>query len=95
MKFHKDRVNRLYPMRPWQIEAPPPRGAKFGMRRPGTVVPRLIKRPSQRAELLSQEDGIAGDSPMIAACYEAHLCMEKMLAALAELRGDDAGDAIR
>jgi hypothetical protein len=31
---------------------------------------------------------------MIAACYEGHLSMEKMLAAFAELRGDDAGDAI-
>jgi hypothetical protein len=95
MKFHKDRDNRLYPMRPSQIEAPPPRSAKFGMRRSGILVPRLLKRPSPRSELLSQEDGIAGDSPMIAACYEAHLSLEKMLAALAELRGDDAGDAIR
>jgi hypothetical protein len=65
MKFHKDRDNRSYPMRPLQREEP-----------------------------LSQVDGIAGDSPMIAACYEAHLSMEKMLAVLAELRGDDAGDAI-
>jgi hypothetical protein len=95
MKFHKDRDNRLHPMRSSQIEAPPPRSAKFGMRRSGTLVPRLIKRPSLRSELLSQQDGIAGDSPMIAACYEAHLSMEKMLAAFAEMRGDDAGDAIR
>jgi len=41
-----------------------------------------------------REDDIAGDSPMITACYEAHLSMEKMLAAFAELRGDDAEEAI-
>jgi hypothetical protein len=39
----------------------------------------------------SQNDGIAEDSAMIAAVYETHLSMEKMLAALAELRGDDVG----
>jgi hypothetical protein len=94
MKFHKDRDNRLHPMRPSQIDAPLPRSAKFGIRRPGTLGSRL-RRPSLRSELLTQEDGIAGDSPMIAACYETHLSMEKMLAAFAELRGDDAGDAIR
>jgi hypothetical protein len=44
--------------------------------------------------LLSQEDGIADNFPMITACYEAHLSMEKMLAAFAALRGDDAEDAI-
>jgi hypothetical protein len=95
MKFHKDRDNRLYPMRSPQIDAPPARSAKFGMRRPATLLPRLIKRPSRGGEHLSQEDGIAADSPMITACYEAHLSIEKMLAAFAELRGDDAGDAIR
>jgi hypothetical protein len=63
MKFHKDRDNRLHPLRPAGFEAP-------------------------------QNDGIADDSPMIAACYEGHLSMQKMLAAFAELRGDDAGDAI-
>jgi hypothetical protein len=95
MKFHKDRDNRLYPMRPSPIGAPTPRSAKFGMRRPAAHVPRLINRTSQRGEPISQEDGIVGDSPMIAACYEAHLSMKKMLAAFAELRGDDAGDAIQ
>jgi hypothetical protein len=29
---------------------------------------------------------------MITLCYEAHLAMKQMLAALAELRGDDAED---
>jgi hypothetical protein len=94
MRFHKDRDNRLHPMRPSHVAAPPPRNAKFGMRRPGTLAPRPIKRQSLGAELLSQEDGIAIDSPMITACYEAHLSMKKMLAAFAELRGDDAEDAI-
>jgi hypothetical protein len=92
MKFHKDRDNRLNPMRPSPIDAPSPRSAKFGIRRPAARVPRLIKRSSLRGELLSQEDGIVADSPMIAACYEAHLSMEKMLATFAELRGDDAGE---
>jgi len=41
-----------------------------------------------------QNDGIAEDSAMITAVYEAHLSKEKMLAALAELRGDDAGHIV-
>ena len=94
MRFHKERDTRFHPMRPTQIDAPPSRSAKFGIRRPATPAPRAIKRQSLRSELLSQQDEIVGDSPMIAACYEAHLSMEKMLAAFAELRGDDAGDAI-
>jgi hypothetical protein len=94
MKFHKDRDNRLHPLRPAGFEAPPPRNAKFVLRRPGTLGPRPTKRQSLRSEWPSQNDGIADDSPMIAACYEGHLSMEKMLAAFAELRGDDAGDAI-
>jgi hypothetical protein len=94
MKFHKDRDNRLHPLRPAGFEAPPPRNAKFVLRRPGTLVPRPTKRQSLRSEWPSQNDGIADDSPMIAACYEGHLSMEKMLAAFAELRGDDVGDAI-
>ena len=52
-----------------------------------------FKRLCASSESL-QDDGIAADSPMITACYEAHLSMEKMLAVLAELRGDDAADAI-
>jgi hypothetical protein len=94
MRFHKDRENRIYAMRPSQIDAPPPRNAKFVMRRPGTLAQRPIKRQSLRSDLLSQEEGIDGDSPMITACYEAHLSMEKMLAVFAVLRGDDAEDAI-
>jgi hypothetical protein len=94
MKFHKDRDNRLHPLRAAGFEAPPPRNAKFVLRRPGTLGPRPVKRQSLRSERQSQNDGIADDSPMIAACYEGHLSMERMLAAFAELRGDDAGDAI-
>ena len=45
--------------------------------------------------LLSLDDGITDDSPMITAVYEAHLVMEKMRAALAELRGDDAEDPLQ
>jgi len=49
---------------------------------------------SLRSELLSQQDGFAEDSPMITACYEAYLSMEKMLATFAQLRGDDVEDVI-
>ena len=49
---------------------------------------------AKSAELLSQDDGNTDDSPMITAVYETHLSMEKLLAALAELRGDDAEDPI-
>jgi hypothetical protein len=41
-----------------------------------------------------EETMTADVSPMVTACYEAHLEMRKMLAALAELRGDDAHDAL-
>jgi hypothetical protein len=62
------------------------------------IRPSQIDAPPSRnakfVELLSQEDGIADDSPMITACYETHVSMERMLAAFAELRGDDAEDAI-
>ncbi len=48
---------------------------------------------SLRLELPSQDDRFAEDSAMITAVYEAHLCKEKMLLALAELRGDDAANS--
>ena len=63
------------------------------MSQPGTLAPLPIATQSLCIELLSLDDGIADDSPMIAAVYEAHLSMEKMLAALAELRGDNAENA--
>ena len=71
----------------------PQRDAESAMDQPGTLVPRLIAKQSLRSELLSQDDGITDDSPMITAIYEAHLSMEKMLTAFAELRSDDAEDA--
>jgi hypothetical protein len=47
------------------------------------------------SELLLQEESMTVDaSPMVTACYEAYLDMRKMLAVLAELRGDDAQDAL-
>jgi hypothetical protein len=67
---------------------------KFVIRQPGALGQRPIKSQSLRSELLSQEDGFAEDSPMITACYEAYLSMEKMLEAFAQLRGDDVEDAI-
>lgn len=72
----------------------PQRDAESAMDQPGTLMPRLIAKQSLRSESLSQDDGIADDSPMITAIYEAHLSMEKMLTAFAELRLDDAEDAI-
>jgi hypothetical protein len=61
-----------------RFNAPPPGNAK-----------RL-----HRAVRLLQDDGIVEDSPVINICYEAHLSMEKMLAAFAELRGDDTASTI-
>jgi len=94
MRFHVDWGKTLHAMLPFQINALLLRNAKSAMRQTGTLAPRPIERQSLRLELLSQNDGIAEDSAMIAAVYEAHLSMEKMLAALAELRGDDAGRAL-
>ena len=94
MRFHIDWGKTLHAMLPSQINALLLRNAKSAMRQPGTLALRPIERQSLRLELLSQNDGIAEDSAMITAVYEAHLSMEKMLAALAELRGDDAGRAL-
>jgi hypothetical protein len=55
------------------------------------LAPHPIAARSVSMELRSQEDGLADeDSPMIAAVYESHLCMEKMVSAFAEIRGDEA-----
>ena len=94
MRFHIDRGKGFHLMLPVQITGPPPRDAKSAMCQPGTLAPRPTERQSLRLELLSQDDGITDDSPMITAVYETHLSMEKLLAALAELRGDDAEDAM-
>ncbi len=94
MRFHINWGKAIHALLPVQINAPPLRTAKSAMRQPGALVPRPIVRQSLRSKLLSQNDGIAEDSAMIAAVYEAHLSMEKMLAVLAELRGDDPGQAV-
>ena len=44
--------------------------------------------------MLPEESMTADASPMITAYYEAYLDMRKMLAVLAELRGDDPQDAL-
>jgi hypothetical protein len=87
MHLHDDSDKHLQPMRPVQMDEPRV-SAKFVMRRRGTPVRGPSKR-LRRPELPSPEAGIVDDSPMIAMCYEAHLSMQKMLAAFAELRGDD------
>jgi len=94
MRFHIDKEKGFHAMLPLQINAPPQCDAESAMGQPGTLAPRPIARQSPCSGSLSQDDGIADDSPMITAVYEAHLAMEKMRAAFAELRGDDAEDAI-
>ncbi len=94
MRFHINWGKAIHALLPVQVNALPLRTAKSAMRQPGALVPRPIVRQSLRSKLLSQNDGIAEDSAMIAAVYEAHLSMEKMLAVLAELRGDDPGQAV-
>jgi len=89
MRFHNERDKRLHPMRHSQKEAPPPGNQTFAIRRRGTLAQRPIKR-SQRSEVLLQDSEIADDSIMISVCYEAHISMQQMLAAFAEMRGDDA-----
>jgi hypothetical protein len=76
------------------LPGPPPLDAKSAKRQPVTLAPLPIATQSLCMGLPSQDDGITDDSPMIAAVYEAHLSMEKMLAAFAELRGDNAENAI-
>jgi hypothetical protein len=89
MRFHNERDKRLHPMRRPQIDAPPLGNEKSVIRRRGTLAQRPPKR-SQRSEYLLRDDEIAEDSLMITVCYEAHLAMQKMLTAFAEIRGDDA-----
>jgi hypothetical protein len=89
MRFHDEREKRLHPLRPLQ---PPPRSAKFVLHKREILGQRPFQSRCVHSALWSQEDGVSGDSPMITACYEAHLAMKKMLAAFAELRGDDVED---
>ncbi len=90
MRLHIEWGKTLQAILPFQINPSPARFAKSATRQPGILARGPMARHSVRLELLSQNDGIAEDSAMITAVYEAHLSMEKMLAALAELRGDDA-----
>jgi hypothetical protein len=89
MQLHDEKDQHLHPMRHSQIDSPSA-NAKFVMRRHGT----LVRQGFQRPEVLLHDAGIVDDSPVITMCYEAHLSMQKMLAAFAELRGDDAADTI-
>jgi hypothetical protein len=89
MRFHNERDKRLHPMRHSQIEEPSPGNQKFAIRRRGTLAQRPIKT-SRRSEVLLQDNEIADDSIMITVCYEAHISMQQMVAAFAEMRGDDA-----
>jgi len=94
MRFHIDWGKGFHKIVPFLINTPPSRNTKSAKCKTGTVTLRPIASQSLRLELLLQEDGIANDSPMITAVYEGYLCMEEMLTASAELRGDDAEDAI-
>jgi hypothetical protein len=89
MRFHDERERRLRPIRPLE---PPARSPKFVLHHREILGQRPHKSRCVHSELWSQEDGVSVDSPMITACYEAHLAMKKMLAAFAELRGDDVED---
>ncbi len=94
MRFHINWGKAIHALLAFQINTPPLCTTKSAMRQPGTFARRHIARKSLRLKLLSQNDGIAEDSAMITAVYETHLSMEKMRAALAELRGDDAEHAV-
>jgi hypothetical protein len=89
MRFHDERDKRLHPMRYSQIGASSSGKESFVIRRRGTLARRPINR-SQRPDVPLQDDGILDDALVITLCYEAHLAMEQMLAAFAEIRGDDA-----
>jgi hypothetical protein len=93
MRFHDERDKRLHSMRHSQIQAPPPGNGKFVIRERGILVPRPIKS-CRRSEVQMRDDEITDDSPMITMFYEAHVSMQQMLAAFAEMRGDDAEDPI-
>jgi hypothetical protein len=88
MMFDADRIDGGQAARSLKIAA-------AGNAGPSTdVLPLLALHPiAARSASMerSQEDGLADeDSPMIAAVYERHLCMDKMVSAFAEMRGDEA-----
>ena len=72
-----------------------PHTAKHTTTRPKIRSKNASTAPLVGTEPLLPEESITADaSPMITVCYEAYLDMRKMLAVLAELRGDDAQDAL-
>jgi hypothetical protein len=93
MSFHDDKVKDSQPTRAYLVVAPRPRNSRFAWSRLRTLLQRPQTRPSRHPDWASYEEVIADDSPMIQACYEAHLAMRKMLEVFAELRGDAAEEA--
>ena len=89
MRFHIDWVKALRVMLPFHGGAHRPRDAV----RPARIRALRPLEKRLRPASQSQNDGIAEDSPMITAIYEAHLSLETMLATLAEVREDEAGHA--
>jgi hypothetical protein len=93
VRFHTERDKRLHPMRDTQMHAPTPASKSFVNRRYGFGVKRPIER-SQRSKFPLHDNGIVDDLLVISMCYEVHLSMQQMLAAFAQIRGDDTVDSI-
>lgn len=89
MRFHIDRTRGFHPMLAFQFNAPSSYSADFAMRQPGSPAPRRIAGQSWRSESPPPDDRLADEHPMITELYETHLARQEMLAAFAELRGDD------
>jgi len=86
-------ATELPPFRPAKESAP--RIAKRTMSQPKTRSKNASTALLVESEPLLLEASMTDDaSPMVTACYEAYLDMRKMLAVLAELRGDDPQDAL-
>ncbi len=78
---------------PGKANAPPI--GKRAKRRPKRRSKNASTAPLVGTEAMLPEESMTADaSPMITAYYEAYLDMRKMLAVLAELRGDDPQDAL-
>jgi hypothetical protein len=86
-------ATELAPFLPAKESAP--QIAKRTMSQPKTRSKNASTALLVASEPLLLEASMTDDaSPMVTACYEAHLDMRKMLAVLAELRGDDPQDAL-
>ena len=78
---------------PGKANAPPI--GKRAKRRPKKRSKNASTAPLVAREPMLPEESMTDDaSPLVTAYYEAYLDMRKMLAVLAELRGDDAQDAL-